>query len=85
MQPILDNHCFISKENATLASTIFLPFAREKSSFFGPDVTSNFREGLKKKIESGVRKSSPLPPSVTRKSFRANHFALSPKVVIFVI
>ena len=49
MQPISDNHYFISKENATLESKIFLPFARENLRFsdrqiFGKDWKKNVRE-----------------------------------------
>ena len=48
MQSISDNHYFICKENATLTSNFFSTVRKRKSSLFGPDVTSNFREGLEK-------------------------------------
>ena len=60
MQSISDNHYFISKENATLMSNFFLPFARENLQFFGPDVTSNFRVGLEKKLSQAL--GIPLGP-----------------------
>ena len=62
MQPISDNRYFISKENEAHIN-FFSAVRKRKSWFFGPDVTSNFREGLEKKIAPGVRKSW-APPAL---------------------
>ena len=45
---------------------IFSPRRNRKSSFFGPDVTSNFREGLENKFSqaSGSLALPPHPPRV---------------------
>ena len=69
MQPILDNH----KENATVASKFFHPVARENSSFFGPDVTSNFREGLEKNSARRHEVLPPPPPPQSRRMSGERH------------
>ena len=43
-------------------SNFFLPFARENLQFFGPDVPSNFREGLEKKLSQALG----IPPGPKR-------------------